>query len=111
MIPPEHQFAEVIVDRLLLESFANDRSPYHSEASEAPRGTERDLRETLARRLKWHVSRSLSDRQRQVVKGILAGQTERAIASELGVTQQVVHIYKKRAINKLRDLLRRDLKP
>jgi DNA-binding NarL/FixJ family response regulator len=98
----ESDFAEILVDRLLLESFANEQSPYHrgereskiSEALDAFRG-----------RLNWHISHSLSLRQKQVLRQYLSGKKEREIAHELGIRQQVVNIYKHRAIKKLQTLM------
>lgn len=60
----------------------------------------------LLRLIKWHINHSLSPRQKEVIKAHLAGQTEREIAQDLGVRQQVVHIYKQRAIKKLQHMLR-----
>jgi DNA-binding CsgD family transcriptional regulator len=98
----ESEFAEVLVGRLLLESFAEERSPYHR--------TEHDLsvQQFLDRfrgKLKWHIDHSLSARQKQVIKRYLSGKKEREIAEDLGITQQVVNIYKHRAIKKLHRLL------
>jgi DNA-binding NarL/FixJ family response regulator len=98
----ESDFAEVLVDRLFLESFANEQSAYHD------RRETRIQRRLMARfhtRLKWHIDHSLSARQKQVIRGFLRGEREREIAAELGVTQQVVNIYKRRAIKRLHDLL------
>ena len=94
----EFQFAEVQVGKLLLETFANEQSPYH------PSQQPHEIRELLtkhSRRLKYHIARSLSDRQKQVIKHYLMGLREREIAAKLGITQQVVNIYKHRAIKKL----------
>ncbi len=99
----EFEFAEVLVDRLFLESFAVEQSAYHRHEVDPVKG------ETLDRfkgRLVWHINHSLSPRQKQVVKQFLTGRKEREIALLLGVTQQVVHIYKLRAIKKLRALLK-----
>lgn len=94
----EFRFAEVLVDRLFLESFSNEQSAYNT-------GLERKLdarkRQKLLTRLKWHINNSLSKRQKEVVKFYLSGKKEREIAVILGVTQQVVNIYKQRAIKKL----------
>ena len=98
----ESDFAEVMVDRLFLESFANEQSPYYvgdSESSVA-KGLDR-----FRNRLKWHVNNSLSPRQKEVVRFYLSGKTEREIAGILGITQQVVNIYKHRAIKKLHRIL------
>jgi DNA-binding CsgD family transcriptional regulator len=93
----EYEYAEVLVDRLLLESFANEQSPYHANNQKLPA---RSL-EKFRSKLKWHVSHSLSLRQKQVMEFYLKGKTEREIARVLGITQQVVNIYKHRAIRKL----------
>ena len=94
----EFDFAEVKVDRLFLESFANEQSPYFvgGEEDTSPRKLTR-----LRKRLQWHVNNTHSLRQKQVIKYYLTGKTEREIAQILGVTQQVVNIYKHRAIKKL----------
>lgn len=98
----ESEFAEVMVDRLLLESFANERSPYHSSDRVDDRHGRLDR---FRGRLKYHISRSLSPRQKEVIKHYLSGKREREIANILGITQQVVNIYKHRAIKKLHKLL------
>ncbi|HPM37056.1 MAG TPA: LuxR C-terminal-related transcriptional regulator [candidate division Zixibacteria bacterium] len=98
----ESDFAEVAVDRLFLESFANEASPYHSD--EAEQMIRQNL-DQVREKLKWHINHSLSNRQKQVIKHYLTGKTERQIADLLGVTQQVVNIYKHRAINKLHRIL------
>ncbi len=94
----EYEFAEVLVDKLLLESFANEQSPYHglSERRVTPPALEK-----LRGKLKWHIRNTLSARQKQVIEYYLKGKTEREIARVLGITQQVVNIYKQRAIKKL----------
>ena len=94
----EYRYAEVLVDKLFLESFANEKSPYYSESIND------DKRQSLDKfrsKLKWHIKRSLSLRQKQVLEFYLTGKTEREIAKLLGVTQQVVNIYKHRAIKRL----------
>ena len=98
----ESEFAEVAVDRLFLESFANEQSPYHSDETEQMLRTDLDK---VRSKLKWHINHSLSTRQKQVIKLYLTGKTERQIAAVLGVTQQVVNIYKHRAIKKLYKIL------
>lgn len=94
----EFRFAEVLVDRLFLESFSNEQSAYHSARE---RKLDLKSRHLLLSRLKWHINNSLSQRQKEVVKFYLSGKKEREIAEILGVTQQVVNIYKQRAIKKL----------
>ena len=97
----EARYAEVMVDKLLLESFANERSPYFSSAGNIPPIHDFDK---FRSRLKWHIGHSLSNRQKQVLKYYLNGKREREIAQILGITQQVVNIYKHRAIKKLHKL-------
>ncbi len=98
----EFEFAEVVVGRLLMESFANEQSAYHQQDD-----TEslKDFLERVRSKLKWHIDHSLSKRQKEVIKLYLSGKKEREIAEELGITQQVVNIYKHRAIKKLHRLL------
>ncbi len=98
----ESEFAELPVDKLILESFANAQSAYHITDSE------RASAEQLSRfrkKLMWHIGHSLSGRQKQVIRAFLAGRRERETARELGITQQVVNIYKHRAIKKLHNIL------
>ncbi len=97
----EYEYAEVRVDKLLLESFANERSLYHGSA-EPISGHSLDKYRS---RLKWHIKRSLSKRQKQVIEYYLKGKTEREIAHVLGITQQVVNIYKHRAIRRLHKII------
>ncbi len=98
----EFEFAEVVVGKLLMESFANEQSAYHQQDD-----TEslKDFLERVRSRLKWHIDHSLSRRQKEVIKLYLSGKKEREIADDLGITQQVVNIYKQRAIKKLHRLL------
>ncbi len=99
MIPrKEHEFAEILVDKLFLESFANEQSAYHANGDERPAEYSLDR---LRNKLRYHIKNSLSPRQKEVLKYYLKGKTEREIARILGVTQQVVNIYKQRAIKKL----------
>ncbi len=98
----ESEFAEVLVDKLFLESFAIEQSAYHTNNSENHLNTVSDK---LRSRLKWHINHSLSPRQKQVIKHYLSGKKEREIAQILGVKQQVVNIYKHRAIKKLNKAL------
>jgi DNA-binding NarL/FixJ family response regulator len=94
----EYNYAEIQVDKLLLESFANEKSAYFSTTftNEAAKSLEK-----YRSKLKWHIKRSLSRRQQEVIQHYLTGKTEREIAKILGITQQVVNIYKHRAIKKL----------
>lgn len=98
----EFKYAEILVDRLFLESFANEQSPYYNDNKII---FSRKNLDKLRSKLKWHIGHSLSKRQKQVIKHFLKGKTEREIAKALGVTQQVVHIYKHRAIRKLHRVL------
>jgi len=98
----ESDFAEVLVDRLFLESFANEQSPYHVRDTD---GQVSRALDKFRSRLKWHINNSLSQRQKQVIRYYLNGKKEREIAAILGITQQVVHIYKHRAISKLQKVL------
>jgi DNA-binding NarL/FixJ family response regulator len=98
----EFEFAEVIVGRLLLESFANERSPYHLDDSDE---SIKSFLEKFRGKLKWHIDHSLSPRQKEVINHYLRGEKEREIAENLGITQQVVNIYKHRAIKRLYRLL------
>ncbi|RKX26403.1 MAG: hypothetical protein DRP45_03645 [Candidatus Zixiibacteriota bacterium] len=98
----EFEFSEVAVDRFILESFGNERSAYH--ITNAEKVTSGELSKFRSR-LKWHINHSLSTRQKQVIKAFLEGSKERETARILGVTQQVVNIYKHRAIKKLHGLL------
>jgi DNA-binding CsgD family transcriptional regulator len=98
----EFEYAEVPVDRLILESFAAERSAYHRTEAEDERSAWLDR---FRSRLRWHINNSLSRRQKQVMREFLQGKREREIARELGITQQVVNIYKHRAIKKLQKLM------
>jgi len=102
MSSEEFKYAEILVDKLFLESFANEQSPYYSD--EKLIYTRKNLSK-IRTKLKWHIGHSLSKRQKQVIKHVLKGKTEREIAKVLGITQQVVHIYKHRAIRKLHNVL------
>jgi len=103
MVPSkEYEYAEVLVDKLILESFANEQSAYHLNKEEVNSGKSIY---TFHNKLKWHISHSLSKRQKQVIRYYLNGKTEREIAQLLGITQQVVNIYKHRAIKKLHKVI------
>lgn len=95
-------FSEVLVDRLIIESFPQEKSPYHRPPLDEKRQAEL---ERLRTRLKWHISHSLSKRQKEVLKLFLLGKKQEEIGRILGVKQQVVNIYKHRAINKLKRLM------
>lgn len=98
----EFEFAEVLVHRLLLESFPNERSAYYLTLPDRERLA---ILDEFRGRLRWHIARSLSKRQKEVITLYLSGKTEREIASVLGIKQQVVHTYKRRAISRLHDKL------
>ncbi|MEA3296745.1 MAG: LuxR C-terminal-related transcriptional regulator [candidate division Zixibacteria bacterium] len=98
----EYDFAEVLVDKLFLESFANEQSPYYNQGAN---GSLSRALDKFRSKLKWHVDNSLSPRQKQVIRYYLSGKKEREIAEMLGITQQVVNIYKQRAIKKLQRTL------
>lgn len=96
----EHLFAEVVFEKLALENFPEEQSAYFESEDESSR---RKLILKLAPKLKWHIRNSLSTRQKEVIDLVLKGKTEREIGEILGITQQVVHIHKHRAINRLRE--------
>ena len=98
----EYQYAEVRVDKLFLESLSGDKSAYHQNPTDLKKLTSLDK---FRSKLKWHIKRSLSKRQKEVIEFYLIGKTEREIAQILGVTQQVVNIYKHRAIKKLHKII------
>lgn len=100
--PKESEFAEIAIDRLLLESFPLEKSVYYKDLSDKAR---EEMLDKIRSRVKWHISRSLSKRQKEVLKLILRGKKESEIAEILGITRRVVNTYKHRAINKLRGLL------
>jgi DNA-directed RNA polymerase specialized sigma subunit len=99
----EYEFAEVAVDQAVLEQFSQEMSAYSSGDSEPEISSRRYS--TYKRKLLWHIHHTLSQRQRQTLLLILSGKTERDVAAVLGVTQQVVHIYKWRAIKRLHECL------
>ena len=104
-MPPsrrEYQFAELPVDNSILEAFSKEMSAYAQEDESIAR---RDFYAAFRRKLLWHINHSLSTRQRQTLLLILSGKTEREAASVLAISQQVVHIYKWRAVNKLKEIL------
>jgi len=102
MLRREADFAEILVDQLRLESFSNEQSAYSRGEGDS---AETQLLEKYRAKLKYHISHSLSARQRQVMKAYLLGLREREIARDLGIKQQVVNIYKHRAIKRLQQLL------
>jgi len=93
---------EIFIDRLVLESFANERSPYFTDSLEL---SKKDFLNKFRNKLKWHINNSLSPRQKEVILYYLSGKKEREIATILGVAQQVVNIYKHRAIKRLQKIM------
>ena len=83
----EFRFAEVLVDRLFLESFSNEQSAYNplKERKLDPR-----KRQKLITKLTWHINHTLSGRQKEVIKYYLKGKKEREIAEILGRSEEVV---------------------
>lgn len=98
----EYEYAEILVDKLFLESFANEHSAYYTSGSEK---TKSKLYDKFRNKLKIHIKKSLSKRQKQVIELYLSGKTEREISKSLGITQQVVNIYKHRAIKRLHEVI------
>jgi RNA polymerase sigma factor (sigma-70 family) len=97
----ESDFAEINID-WLIEQFPNEASAYHKTSEDQAQD---ELFDQFRSRLKWHLAHSLSVRQKEVMILFLQRKTEREIATVLGVKQQVVNTYKRRAINRLRKLL------
>ncbi|MBD3219224.1 MAG: hypothetical protein GF310_13190 [candidate division Zixibacteria bacterium] len=95
----EYLYAEVLVDSELLEKFPEERSAYYQTRNERDK---REFSRKFIAKLNWHIRNSLSDRQREVIELIIEGLTEREIAARLEIAQQVVNIYKWRAIMRLR---------
>jgi len=87
-----------LMDELVARLAAASReSPSNSRKS--PSG--KNLESLSSARLRWHIEHTLSGRQKQVICYYLTGKKEREIARLLGIRQQVVNIYKHRAIRKL----------
>jgi DNA-binding CsgD family transcriptional regulator len=98
----ESDFAEVNFERILLESFPLEKSAYFKDKNDL----KRDERfEKIRSKVYWHINHSLSRRQKQVMKLLLLGKKQAEIGRILGIKQQVVYIYKKRAIKKLRSVI------
>jgi DNA-binding NarL/FixJ family response regulator len=95
----EYLYAEVLVDSELLEKFPEERSAYYQTRHEKDK---KEFSRRFIAKLNWHIRNSLSDRQREVIELIIEGFTEREIAARLEIAQQVVNIYKWRAIKRLR---------
>jgi DNA-directed RNA polymerase specialized sigma subunit len=96
-------FYEVMVNRLLLESFPEEKSLFFDAESDA---ADVARKEKLRKKVVWHIGHSLSKRQKEVIRLYLMGKKEAEIGAILGVKQQVVNIYKRRAINRLRNKMR-----
>jgi DNA-binding CsgD family transcriptional regulator len=100
--PEQSAFVEILVDRLIIESFPIEKSPYHREPNPEAEARIDRLRELVI----WHINHSLSRRQKEVLKLYLYGKREAEIGRILGIKQQVVNIYKHRAINRLKLLVK-----
>jgi DNA-binding CsgD family transcriptional regulator len=99
----ESDFVEILFDNLIMESFPIESSPYFSDEAGKKR---QDNLEQYRGKVLWHINHSLSARQKEVLKLFLLGKKEAEIGQILGIKQQVVNIYKHRAIRKLKDKLR-----
>lgn len=99
----EHLFAEVLCDPEVMEQFANEESVHYQSKDDQ---LFKDLIKKYERKLHWHINNSLSGRQKEVVKLLIMGKTERDIGQILNITHQVVHIYKARAIKRLQDKIK-----
>jgi len=95
----EYRYSVVLLDRGLMEAFANEDAAYFQTL---PEKEKKDKYRRFISKLNWHIRNSLSGRQQEVIRLILDGQTEREIACRMGISHQVVHIYKLRAIKMLR---------
>ena len=95
-------FVEILVDKFIIESFPAESSPYYQSEDSKGIGSAFD---NLRGKVIWHINHSLSKRQKEVIKLYLMGKREIEIGNILGIKQQVVNIYKQRAINKLRGKL------
>jgi hypothetical protein len=77
----EYLYAEILLDKKIIEGFPNERSAhFQSEFEESHKAKY----VKLVRKLNWHINNSLSRRQKEVLKLLL----------------------KRRAVNKLRQKLR-----
>ncbi len=99
----EYLFAELHVDQAVLERFSQEMSAYYEDDELLAKHV---YYSSFKRKLLWHIRYSLSARQREALLLILSGKTERDAAAQMGISQQVVHIYKTRAINRLRNKFR-----
>ncbi|MFH2035033.1 MAG: LuxR C-terminal-related transcriptional regulator [Candidatus Zixiibacteriota bacterium] len=98
----ESDFAEVVFDHIFLESFPTEKSAYYKDITDIERDKQFDQ---FRSKLIWHINHSLSKRQKEVMKLIMAVKRQSQIGQILGIKQQVVFIYKKRAINRLKKIL------
>jgi DNA-binding CsgD family transcriptional regulator len=98
-------FVEIMMDRLIIESFSNEKSAYHQGDSDS---IHQERTDKLRDKIIWHINHTLSVRQKEVLKLYLMGKKEAEIARILGIKQQVVNIYKKRAVNRLREVVDND---
>lgn len=99
----ESDFVEILFDNLILESFPIESSPYYRDEVEKK---QQDKLDQYRNKVRWHINHSLSVRQKEVLKLFLMGKRESEIGHILGIKQQVVNIYKQRAISKLKAKLR-----
>jgi RNA polymerase sigma factor (sigma-70 family) len=97
----ESDFAEINVDGLI-EQLPNEASAYFKSARDEKVD---ELFDRFRTRLRYHLARSLSPRQKEVMRLLLLGKKQREIAAILGIQRPVVSIYKRRAINKLRKIM------
>ncbi|MCX6827085.1 MAG: LuxR C-terminal-related transcriptional regulator [candidate division Zixibacteria bacterium] len=95
-------YFEILVDKLIIESFPIERSLYHKFSRDRRKKYKIDK---LRNKMIWHINHSLSKRQKEVIKLYLMNKKEAEIGQILGVKQQVVSIYKHRAINKLKGII------
>ena len=98
----ESDFAEIAFERFILESFSSESSAYHKDDNDLKRDEELDK---IRGKVIWHINHSLSKRQKEVIKLILAGKKQTEIGKILNIKQQVVYIYKQRAIKKLQKVM------
>jgi len=66
----ESEFAEVVFDRFILESFSTDKSAYYKDESDIVRDKRFDK---IRSKFIWHINHSLSKRQKEVIKLIMTG--------------------------------------
>ena len=66
----------------------------------ASRAAERDQSETMLGQVRQRLD-SLSERERQVLRGVVAGQPNKAIALELGISPRTVEVYRAGLMGKM----------